>query len=180
MAKSGKSNPKHNPQPTAQKTAVKPRQALRDLLERPSVASPLDPLLRKVFWGVAALGLLVMIGLSMGSGINADDKFQVDYSEKLVSYYSTFGKDTTALQIPAGNMHLYGGFFEVVTGFANKTFGLQPTDLGYHQLRHAASAVLGWVAILCAGLLAALIAGWRAGLITLIIMLLSPRFEVIR
>jgi len=176
MAKSGKSNPKVNPQPAAQKTAVKPRQPLRDLLERPSVASPQDPLLRKVFWGVAALGLLVMLALSMGSGINADDKFQVDYSEKLVSYYSTFGEDTTALQIPAGNMHLYGGFFEVVTGFANKAFGLQPTDLGYHQLRHAASAALGWVAILCAGLLAALIAGWRAGLITLIIMLLSPRF----
>ena len=140
------------------------------------MTSPLDPLLRKIFWGVAAAGLLLLLGLSLGSGINADDKFQVDYSQKLVNYYATFGKDTTALNIPEGNMHLYGGFFEVVTGFANKALGLQPANLAYHQVRHASSAVLGWVAMLCAGLLAALIAGWRAGLITLIIMMLSPRF----
>lgn len=138
--------------------------------------SPADPLLRKIFWGLAALGFVVLVGLSFGSGINADDKFQVDYSQKLVNYYGTFGKDTSALNIPDGNMHLYGGFFEVVTGFANKAFGFQPTDLAYHNVRHASSAVLGWVAILCAALFAQLIAGWRAGLITLILMLLSPRF----
>ncbi|MCC6280527.1 MAG: tetratricopeptide repeat protein [Saprospiraceae bacterium] len=176
MAKSGKSNPKSEQRPAARKAVSTPSQPPKDYLERPSVASPQDPLLRKIFWGIAAAGLLLLIGLSLGSGINADDKFQVDYSQKLVNYYGTFGKDSTALNIPEGNMHLYGGFFEVVTGFANKTFGLQPTELGYHQVRHASSAILGWVAILCAGLLAALIAGWRTGLITLIIMLLSPRF----
>jgi len=176
MAKSGKPNPKPEQRTPARKPAPATAQEPRDFLERPSVGTANDALLRKIFWGVAAAGLLILLGLSLGSGINADDKFQVDYSQKLVNYYSTFGKDTTALNIPEGNMHLYGGFFEVVTGFANKTFGLQPTDLGYHQVRHASSAALGWVAILCAGLLAALIAGWRAGIITLIIMLLSPRF----
>lgn len=176
MAKSGKPNRKPEQRPQAPKVVATTKQPPRDFLERPSPASPDDDLLRKIFWGAAAAGLLLLIVLSLGSGINADDKFQVDYSQKLVNYYGTFGKDTTALNIPDGNMHLYGGFFEVVTGFANKAFGLQPTDLGYHQVRHASSAILGWVAILCAGLLAALIAGWRAGLITLIIMLLSPRF----
>lgn len=178
MAKSGKPNPKSGQRTPAPKTssASVSRQEPKDYLERPSVATPQDALLRKIFWGVAAAGLLILFVLSLGSGINADDKFQVDYSQKLVNYYGTFGKDTTALHIPEGNMHLYGGFFEVVTGFANKAFGLQPTDLGYHQVRHASSAILGWAAILCAGLLAALIAGWRAGIITLIIMLLSPRF----
>lgn len=185
MAKSGKFSPKPGKQQqsaTGSKShhvqSQKPpvSKALVDWLVRPSTDSPADPLLRKFFWGLAALGLVVMLALSFGSGINADDKFQVDYSQKLVNYYGTFGKDTTALNIPDGNMHLYGGFFEVVTGFANKTFGFQPTDLAYHNVRHASSAVLGWVALLCAALLAQLIAGWRAGLITLIIMLLSPRF----
>ena len=176
MAKSGKSTPKSTQPPAVRKAVVASSQPPKDYLERPPVTSPRDPMLQKIFWAVAAVGLLWLLGLSLGSGINADDKFQVDYSQKLVSYYTTFGKDTTALNIREGNMHLYGGFFEVVTGFANKTFGLQPTDLAYHQVRHASSAALGWVAILCAGLLAALIAGWRAGVITLIIMLLSPRF----
>lgn len=138
--------------------------------------SPSDPLLRKIFWGVAIAGLFVLCGLSFGSGINADDKFQNAYSEKLVNYYTTFGRDTSALNVPDGNMHLYGGFFEIVSGFANKALGFQESEIGYHNVRHLFSAMLGWVAILCAALLARLIAGWRAGLLTLVIMLLSPRF----
>lgn len=182
MAKSGKSTPPSSKQqPAGNKQTPRPApQAARrppsDYLERPANTGSSDPLLRKIFWGIAALGFVILFGLSFGSGINADDKFQVDYSQKLVNYYGTFGKDSSALKIPDGNMHLYGGFFETVTGFANKTFGYQPTDLAYHNVRHASSAVLGWVAILCAALLACLIAGWRAGIITLIIMLLSPRF----
>ncbi len=185
MAKSGK--PKHSQQSASgsKQPAVGSKHSNPlpripnppvDRVARPSVDSPADPLLRKIFWGVAALGFVILVGLSFGSGINADDKFQVDYSQKLVSYYSTFGKDSSALHIPDGNMHLYGGFFEVVTGFANKMLGFEPTNLAYHNVRHASSAILGWVAILCAALFAQLIAGWRAGLITLIIMLLSPRF----
>jgi tetratricopeptide (TPR) repeat protein len=175
MAKSGKNTSKPAPK-TPNVAAVQSAAPPTDHLARPLPTAPADGLLRKVFWGVAGLGLLLLLGLSFGSGINADDKFQVDYSEKLVNYYGTFGRDTSALFVKDGNMHLYGGFFEVVVGLANKALGLQPTDIGYHHLRHAASALMGWSAILCAGLLAALIAGWRAGLITLIIMLLSPRF----
>ena len=102
----------------------------------------------------------MLVALSFGSGINADDKFQNDYSAKLVSYYSTFGADTSALNVPDGNMHLYGGFFEIVTDFANKALGYEASDLAYHNLRHASSAVLGWVAVLCTALLVRLIAGW--------------------
>jgi len=177
MAKTGKS--KSTAPSTAgassSRTPHKSPTPAKDMLEREALPAS-DPMLGKIFWGLAAFALVVLIALSLGSGINADDKFQVDYSQKLVNYYSTFGKDTTALNIPDGNMHLYGGFFEVVTGFANNILGFEPTDLGYHNIRHASSAVLGWVAMLCAALFASLIAGQRAGIITLIIMLVSPRF----
>ena len=179
MAKSGKPSPKTSAR--VAKTNQPPRETAKmptppkNWLERPAVPES-DPMLRKVFWGLATFGLVFWIGLSFGSGINADDKFQVDYSQKLVNYYGTFGKDTTALNIPDGNMHLYGGFFETVTGFASKTLGYQPTSIGYHNIRHASSAILGWVAMLCAALFASLVGGQRAGIITLIIMLVSPRF----
>ncbi len=180
MAKSGKPKPSKQSQAAVgskQMPIRNPKPEIINRLERPPVNSDSDPLLRKIFWGLAAVGFVILVGLSFGSGINADDKFQVDYSQKLVNYYGTFGKDTSALNIPDGNMHLYGGFFEVVTGFANKMLGFEPTkDVAYHNVRHASSAILGWVAILCAALFAQLIAGWRAGLFTLIIMLLSPRF----
>lgn len=182
MAKSSKPSPKPS-QPAAAsskqqpaKAAPNPKPEVINRLERPSVDAPNDPLLRKIFWGVAALAFVVLVGLSFGSGINEDDKFQVDYSQKLVNWYGTFGKDTAALNIPQGNMHLYGGFFEVVTGFANKTLGFQPNQVAYHDVRHVGIALCGWVTMLCAALLARLIAGWQAGVFTLIIMLLSPRF----
>ncbi|MCB9298184.1 MAG: hypothetical protein H6559_34450 [Lewinellaceae bacterium] len=53
--------------------------------------------------------------MSLFSGINGDDEFQNDYSEKLVDYYLSFGADTAALYIEKGNMHYYGGFFDLVT-----------------------------------------------------------------
>lgn len=182
MAKSSRPTPKNQPSAKSETRSPKPETRTppssepKDYLGRPSTDSPQDPLLRKIFWGVAALAFVVLVGLSFGSGINEDDKFQVDYSQKLVNWYGTFGKDTAALNIPQGNMHLYGGFFEVVTGFANKALGFQPNELGYHQLRHVGIAVCGWVTMLCAALLARLIAGGQAGIFTLIIMLLSPRF----
>ncbi|MBK9337735.1 MAG: tetratricopeptide repeat protein [Lewinellaceae bacterium] len=177
MSKSGK-NKVQPPVLKKQKPAghaAAPR-VVRDLLERPPVDSTSDPLLRNVFWGLALLGLVVLCGLSFGSGINADDKFQNAYSQHLVKYYSTFGQDTSALYVPEVNMHLYGGFFELTTGFANKALGFEESELAYHHVRHLFSAILGWVAILCAALLARLIAGWRAGVLTLVILLVSPRF----
>jgi len=177
MAKSGKPAPKKSASTSAPKPAAPKSQAsLRDWLERPTIEEPDAVLLKKVFWGVAVAGLLWMLFLSFGSGINADDKFQCDYSDKLVNYYSTFGKDTAALNIPDGNMHLYGGFFEIATGFANKVLGFKQGEIGYHNVRHAGSAIMGWIAILCAALLAREIAGWRAGGLTLLILLVSPRF----
>jgi len=160
---------------TTPKTAAEPL-AVHDLLERPPVSSPADPQLRRWFWGIAAVGLLALCALSFGAGINADDKFQNAYSAKLINYYTTWGRDTSALYVPDGNMHLYGGFFEIVTGFTNKALGLKESDMGYHHVRHLFSAALGWVAVVCAALLAQLIAGWRAGLWTLLLLFLSPRF----
>ncbi len=135
-----------------------------------------DPQWRRWFWGIAAAGLVLLAVLSFGAGINADDKFQNAYCTKLINYYTTLGRDTSALNVPDGNMHLYGGFFEIVTGFTNKALGFEESDMGYHHVRHLFSAMMGWIAIVCAALLARLIAGWRAGLLTLVLMLLSPRF----
>jgi Tfp pilus assembly protein PilF len=164
---------RRTPAAPVRETAPKP---LRDYLDRPPVDRTADGRLRLIFWAIAGLGLVLLVALSLHSGINADDKFQADYSLKLVNYYGTFGGDKAALNVPDGNMHLYGGFFETVTGFVNKALGYEQTELGYHNVRHAASAILGWVAMLAAALLARQIAGWPAGLITLVIMLVSPRF----
>ena len=177
MAKSGQTPKKENT--PAQKAAPASRAAVAPVINRLAMApigSSMDPVLQKVFWGLAAIGLIVLIAFSFGSGINADDKFQVDYSQKLVNYYGTFGKDTSAYYIKDGNMHLYGGFFEVATGFTNKALGNTPDQIAYHHVRHVYSALFGWIAILCAALLARYLGGNKAGIIALGILFVSPRF----
>ncbi|MBK7873453.1 MAG: tetratricopeptide repeat protein [Saprospiraceae bacterium] len=145
-------------------------------LDRESITSSLDPLFQKIFWGLAGFTLIITIILSLGSGINADDEYQNDYSEKLVSYYATMGQDTSALNISKGNMHLYGGFFDLVTGLTNKALGYDTLDRGYHQVRHVYNAIFGVLAMLFVGLMAKEIAGWRAGILALLFIFLSPRF----
>lgn len=176
MAKSNKQPQKPATAPHSTPSTAATVRPTRNFLLREPVFSDREALMRTIFYAIAGVALVVMIALSFKSGINADDKFQNDYSTKLVNYYSTFGQDTTALYIKEGNMHLYGGFFEITTGFVNKTLGYTPNNLGYHNLRHAASAILGWLAMLLAALLAQRIAGWRAGILTMLIMFLSPRF----
>lgn len=174
MAKSGKSAASSQARPAAV-SSTSPK-VLRDYLTRPTSGMEGNSGYSKVFWGVAAFALVAMLYWSLGSGINADDKFQNDYSEKLVNYYTTFGKDSSALYIKDGNMHLYGGFFEITTGMINRTLGFTPNDWSYHHVRHLSTAVMGWLAILFAALLGRYIAGWRAGLLTLVLLFLSPRF----
>lgn len=145
-------------------------------LTRPDYSSDQDAFLKKIFTGMLAVVLVITIALAMDSGINADDEYQNDYSEKLVDYYLSFGADTAALNIPKGNMHYYGGVFDILTGFTNRALGQTWMDAGYHKVRHFYNALFGVLAMLFANLLAKEIAGWRAAILTLAFLFLSPRF----
>ncbi len=147
-----------------------------DLLARGSMASERDVFYRKIF-RIAALSIAVItILMALQSGVNGDDEFQNDYSTKLVNYYLSGGADTEALFIEKGNMHYYGGFFDLLTGLVNKAMGLTDYDESYHRVRHFFNAIFGWICMLFVGLLAREIAGWRAGILALVFMFLSPRF----
>ncbi len=158
--------------PTAKKSTYNPAK----WLDRASTATEQDGFYKKVFAGLSLTILLITIVLALGSGINGDDEYQNDYSTKLVNYYSTMGADSSALYIDKGKMHFYGGFFDIVTGFANKALGLTWQNAGYHSVRHVFNAIFGVLAMLFTALLAKEIAGWRAGILTLLFMFLSPRF----
>ncbi|GJM31367.1 MAG: hypothetical protein DHS20C18_03680 [Saprospiraceae bacterium] len=131
---------------------------------------------RLAFWATSVIVLFLMVILSLGTGINGDDSFQVDYSEKLVDYYTSMGQDTAALNIADGNMHYYGGFFEVITGFVNRGLGLDEFTPAYHKVRHVFIALFGFLSMLFVGLLVRETAGWRAALLALLLLLLSPGF----
>ncbi len=133
-------------------------------------------MLRRVFWGFAAVILGVLLFVAPATGVNGDDEYQIDYSQKLVAYYSTMGKDTSALYVEKGNMHYYGGFFDLLTGVTNAVLGFEAADVAYHQTRHIFNAIFGFLAMVFIGLLAKEIAGWRAAILALLLAFLSPRF----
>lgn len=143
---------------------------------RPSTSTVKDDIYKKIFIGTAIAILLITIVLAIGSGINGDDEYQNDYSTKLVNYYTTMGADSSALYIEKGKMHYYGGVFDILTGFTNKALGYTWQDASYHNVRHFFNAIFGVLAMLFTALLAKEIAGWRAGILTLLFIFLSPRF----
>lgn len=135
-----------------------------------------DNLYKKIFLYSLAVIFVITAALAINSGINGDDEFQNDYSEKLVNYYSTMGADTSALFIEKGNMHYYGGFFDLLTGVVNTALGFDEFDTAYHQIRHFFNAVFGVLAMFFVALLVRELAGWRAAILALWLIFLSPRF----
>ena len=132
--------------------------------------------MRRIFWIAAGVVALFSITLALQSGVNGDDEFQNDYSAKLVSYYLSGGQDAAALNVEKGNMHFYGGLFDLATGLVNHALGLDDFDEAYHRVRHLFNAIFGWICMLFVGLLAREIAGWKAGVLALALMFFSPRF----
>ena len=133
-------------------------------------------LFRKIFYGAAAAVAVLMVVLSLKSGINGDDFYQDDYSDNLVKYYASMGRDTSYRHDPASPIFYYGGGYEFPVGVVNHALGLTVDDAAYHDVRHVFNALLGFLAMLFTALIVSELAGWRAALITLLLAFLSPRF----
>ncbi len=143
---------------------------------------------KNIFWGALAFIAFTTLYLSTKAGINADEDFQVRYSESLINWYAGVPRDTSKMnavekQCDAlnftyrnSNMHYYGGFFEVIAGATNRAFGYKPEQIPYHNVRHFWVAIFGILAMLFTALAAKEIANWRAALLALGLMFVSPYF----
>lgn len=154
--------------PTA--TAYKSKLIFRE------VFTPNEDLWRRIFWGAGGAILVITVLLSLGSGMNGDDFFQNDYSDKLITFYTSLGRDTSAFDNPRAPIQFYGGAYELPAKVVNVALGFESNDEGYHDVRHVLNALFGVLAMLFVGLFAKEIAGWRAGVMALILIFLSPGF----
>lgn len=122
------------------------------------------------FIGIIVIFLAMPI-MSKDAGNSGDeDGFQWPYAKQVQQFYATSGKDTSCLK--NDDMGMHGGFFDPLTVIVVKTFNIDD----YAQARHAMNAIFGAIGILFASLLAKKCKGWRAGVITMILLFLSPRF----
>ncbi|MEM1327895.1 MAG: hypothetical protein AAGI23_18190 [Bacteroidota bacterium] len=157
-------------------TAQKTKQPYVSQLIFRDVEERQPDLWKKVFWGLSGVVLIATIILALGSGINGDDYFQNDYSEGVLDFYQTMGQDTSFFSNPRGPIKIYGGLFEITTAISNNALGNEVLDRSYHDVRHFWNALFGFLAMLFTGLMAQKIGGWRAGVIALAFIFLSPRF----
>lgn len=128
---------------------------------------------KKIFYSIAGIMLILMPILSLKSGISGDEEtFHFPHGKNVYNYYATLGKDTTCLYYNNSVLHMYGPVFDLATVAVIKI--VKPADP--YQVRHIMNSLTGWAAIFFAALIAVIIGGWRAGIITLIFMFLSPRF----
>lgn len=111
--------------------------------------------------------------MSIKSGISGDEEtFHYPHGKNVYNYYATFGKDTTCLYYDNSALHMYGPVFDLTTVVVIKIFN--PDD--EYMVRHMLNSLTGWTALFFAGLIAVMLGGWRAGIITMLFMFFSPRF----
>ncbi len=126
------------------------------------------------FWTfiVLAIGLFFALPLmSLDAGNSGDeDRFQVVQGNYILDYFSSGGKDTNCLTFE--NLKYYGSSFDFLAAAFNKVFHID----NIHLSRHVFNSFFGWVAILFVGLIAFLVAGWRAAVFSVLFLFLSPRF----
>ena len=118
-----------------------------------------------LFVAISLIMLIGMIYLSKDAGISGDEYFQVDYSELVYDYFTGTNNDSEVFKAP---MIYYGQSFDNIAFFIKEI--LKPDD--FYKFRHLLNSISGFVLILFAGLIAAKLFGWRAGVICLLFIFL--------
>ena len=102
-------------------------------------------------------------------GISWDEEVQSQYGQAVYDYYNSGFVDHRYNQIY--NLYIYGGMFDGLAAFFNAY-----SPLGIYATRHLLNALLGLLGLWGAWRLARLIGGGQVGLVTLILLALTPMY----
>lgn len=132
--------------------------------------------LKIIFWILAAVLCIALPFMSLDAGISGDEFVNYGHAEYVYDYF-TKGDTTCMHGINKGNgsathLEYYGQSFDNITYFINKTFNVDNP----YEVRHFFNAICGSGIILIVGLFLVKTCGWRAGILGLLLMFLSPRF----
>ncbi len=126
-----------------------------------------------IFYALAGVSLLMMTIASQKAGISGDEFFHTEHAKNVFNFYATGGQDSTATVVTETyNLPLYGQLIDNIAHGITILFNVDD----YMALRHALNSIVGWLAILFVGLFVKRVAGWRAGVFAIILMIVSPRF----
>ena len=130
-------------------------------------------------FGVLALLLLIgMAWMSPDYNITWDEPNHNTFSKDVLSYYSSFGDDTTMFDFQkAGHRDYYTNVYygmsvDVLAAGINDVIGAKND----YYVRHLINALIGFLCILFTALLVRLFSGWLPAIIALIALVCSPSF----
>ncbi|HAW50971.1 MAG TPA: hypothetical protein DCX54_01395 [Flavobacteriales bacterium] len=112
--------------------------------------------------------------LSFDYGVTWDEPLSMQYSADMLRYFATWGKDKTCLDetIPLYNhMIYYGNVFGLMSTLLHK---ILPFDI--IQTRHLLNSIFGYLSIFYIVRHARLISDYKLAFLTLLLLVLSPRF----
>lgn len=132
-----------------------------------------EVIFRFLLWG----SLLVFPWMSFAFGTTVDEPLGHAYGLHIWNYYATGFKDQSAKSFL--NWYYYGGLFEVLSVAGVKlaaAFGLNNHFQDMFEVRHLFNGFFGWIALVFTGLIARRLYGVYAGVLAIILLLLTPRF----
>ena len=125
----------------------------------------------KVFIILSAGIFILLPLLSTDAGISGDEPVHYQQAEYVYNYFRTGGGDSSALNTPQTHLKYYGQLVDNISYYLNQALNSKNPYL----VRHLLNSFLGALLILFAGLLAVKLSGYRAGIITIVFLFLSPR-----
>jgi hypothetical protein len=129
---------------------------------------------RFFFFFTGLLFLFLLPYLSKDAGISGDEEKHHRQAVNVYNYFNTSGKDTSALyNINSRDpMQFNGQSFDVITYYIEKKFDVD----NIYEMRHIFNALVGWLIILFAGLITKELIGWGGGIVTMVLLFITPFF----
>ncbi len=129
--------------------------------------------IRKGLFDLCAGILLVFLLLSAKeAGISGDEEVHYQQSVKVYNYFASHGTDQSALDTPVSQLKYYGQSFDNLTTILIRWFNID--DI--YTFRHEMNSLAAWLAVYLAALFAVWLSGYGAGILTLLLFVLSPTF----
>ncbi len=134
-----------------------------------NIANTGDKHWRYLSYALFLIVLIIILATFLDYGLTADEEAQRIYGDHILSWYSSFFRDRAALSYL--NLHLYGGFFEVVAQLASRII-----PLGVYETRHLVNALFGLLAIVATYKLGAHVSNPMGGFFSALFLTLTPVF----
>jgi len=120
----------------------------------------------------SALLMVFMLLQSRDAGITCDEVIHYRHSVDVYNYFTTHGRDQSALNTPVTHLKYYGQSYDNIVTILAKWFSID--DI--YAFRHIMSSLAGWLTVFITALFASWLAGYGSGIMVLLLFAVSPTF----